>query len=80
MYSTNKGPRAPKEMVMKAIACVVGLVILLALGGSIGCINVQAPEKVEVDGRKSDGQSWEEYGKSYAEPYRSKNSGETADD
>lgn len=65
---------------MKAIACIVGLVILLALGGSIGCVNIQAPEKVEVDGRKSDGQSWEEYGKSYAEPYRSGSKDSNAND
>jgi hypothetical protein len=65
---------------MKTMAWIAGLVILVALGGSIGCVNIQAPEKVEVNGEKSDGQSWEEYGKSYAEPYRSKNSGETAAD
>lgn len=47
------------------------LVLLTLTVVLTGCINVQAPEKVNVDADNSDAGYWKSVGKSYADQYRS---------
>lgn len=54
---------------MKTMKCLLLVLMVLALlGPMLGCINVQAPEKVEVNGN-GDAQSWKEVGESYKRQY-----------